>query len=292
MSKEEIFETTIMNNIKRKSIFVDNVDLLDRMPLFSWIDINATELCNRTCVFCPRVDPKEYPNQNLQMSIALAKKIADELNEINYKGGVVFSGYSEPLLNPDIQSIIRQFGKKIHTEVVTNGDPLNEKMISGLYDSGLDVLIVSLYDGPHQIEQFKDLFSAVGIGEEKYMLRDRWYDVEEDYGVKLTNRSGTVKAGNQQTVDPMKHCYYTHYSMMVDWNGDVMLCVQDWNKKVKFGNLNSSSLLEVWKSHNIEKYRRMLSRGFRRLDPCEKCNVNGTLHGYNHAESWEKFRHR
>ena len=292
MSKEEIFETTIMKNIKRKSIFVDNVELLDRMPLFSWIDINATELCNRTCVFCPRVDPKEYPNQNLQMSITLAKKIADELNEINYKGGVVFSGYSEPLLNPDIQSIIRQFGKKIHTEVVTNGDPLNEKMISGLYDSGLDVLIVSLYDGPHQIEQFKDLFSAIGIGEEKYMLRDRWYDVEEDYGVKLTNRSGTIKAGNQQTVDPMKHCYYTHYSMMVDWNGDVMLCVQDWNKKVKFGNLNSNSLLEVWQSHNIEKYRRMLGKGFRKLEPCERCNVNGTLHGYNHIELWEKYRHR
>ena len=292
MSKEEIFEETIMKNIKRKSIFVDNVELLDRMPLFSWIDINATELCNRTCVFCPRVDPKEYPNQNLQMSITLAKKIADELNEINYKGGVVFSGYSEPLLNPDIQSIIRQFGKKIHTEVVTNGDPLNEKMVSGLYDSGLDMMIVSLYDGPHQIEQFKDLFSAVGIGEEKYMLRDRWYDVEEDYGVKLTNRSGTVKAGNQQTVDPMKHCYYTHYSMMVDWNGDVMLCVQDWNKKVKFGNLNSNSLLEVWQSHNIGKYRRMLGKGFRKLEPCERCNVNGTLHGYNHIELWEKYRHR
>ena len=292
MSKEEIFETTIMNNINRKSVFVDNVELLDRTPLFLWIDINVTELCNRTCVFCPRVDPKEYPNQNLQMSITLAKKIADELNEINYKGGVVFSGYSEPLLNPDIQSIIRQFGKKIHTEVVTNGDPLNEKMVSGLYDSGLDMMIVSLYDGPHQIEQFKDLFSAVGIGEEKYMLRDRWYDVEEDYGVKLTNRSGTVKAGNQQTVDPMKPCYYTHYSMMVDWNGDVMLCVQDWNKKVKFGNLNSNSLLEVWQSHNIEKYRRMLGKGFRKLEPCERCNVNGTLHGYNHIELWEKYRHR
>jgi len=53
MKKEEIFETTIMKNINRKSIFVDNVDLLDRMPLFSWIDINVTELCNRTCVFLP-----------------------------------------------------------------------------------------------------------------------------------------------------------------------------------------------------------------------------------------------
>jgi sulfatase maturation enzyme AslB (radical SAM superfamily) len=154
------------------------------------------------------------------------------------------------VFDPDLESIVKQFGEKIHTEIVTNGDPLNEKMISELYDAGLDMLIVSLYDGPHQIDEFKDLFSAVGIGEEKYVLRDRWYDIEEDYGVKLTNRSGTVKVGNQQEVDPTKPCYYTHYSMMVDWNGDVNLCVQDWNKKVKFGNLYSKSLLEVWKSHN------------------------------------------
>ena len=27
-------------------------------------------------------------------------------------------------------------------------------------------------------------------------------------------------------------CYYTHYSMMIDWNGDVYLCTQDWQRKV------------------------------------------------------------
>ena len=37
------------------------------------IEINLTELCNRKCVFCPRVDPKVFPNRNLHMSLDLSK---------------------------------------------------------------------------------------------------------------------------------------------------------------------------------------------------------------------------
>ena len=37
------------------------------------VEINTTELCNRKCVFCPRVDEQVYPNQNLNMSREIAK---------------------------------------------------------------------------------------------------------------------------------------------------------------------------------------------------------------------------
>ena len=40
---------------------------------------------------------------------------------------------------------------------------------------------------------------------------------------------------------------------MIDWNGDVMLCVQDWNKKVKFGNLFSNTLLDSWNSKALTR---------------------------------------
>ena len=74
-TKEEIFEQTIMVNIKRKSEFVDQVQMAKGIPLFSWIDLNPTELCNRTCSFCPRADSSLYPNQNLNISLDLCKKI-------------------------------------------------------------------------------------------------------------------------------------------------------------------------------------------------------------------------
>ena len=32
------------------------------------------------------------------------------------------------------------------------------------------------------------------------ILRDRWYD-EKDYGLKLTNRTGTINIGDQEKIE-------------------------------------------------------------------------------------------
>ena len=37
------------------------------------VELNTTELCNRKCVFCPRVDPGVYPNRSLHLSVQLGK---------------------------------------------------------------------------------------------------------------------------------------------------------------------------------------------------------------------------
>ncbi|MBT6672347.1 MAG: radical SAM protein [Lentimicrobiaceae bacterium] len=286
--KEDVFEQTIMSNIKRKSEFVDQVQMVDGIPLFSWIDLNPTELCNRTCEFCPRVDKDLYPNQNLNISLDLCKKINDELKSLNYKGGLVLSGYSEPMLHPELIQVVKILGDSIHLELVTNGDKLTSKIAKELFENGLDIMVVSMYDGPHQIDEFTKIFKDANITENSYILRDRWYSVDEDYGVKLTNRAGVATEGNQDIVNMSRPCYYPFYSVMLDWNGDVMLCVQDWNKKIKMGNITFSSLLDIWQSSGYKKYRNVLKKGKRVLSPCSGCNTNGTLHGKEHLACWDK----
>jgi len=285
--KDEVFDQTIMSNVKRKSVFVDSVQMVDDVPLFSWIDLNPTELCNRKCEFCPRVDSSVYPNQNLNISLELCKKINDELKSLEYKGGLVLSGYSEPMLHPELVDLVKVLGDSVHLEMVTNGDKLNVDLIKQLFDNGLDVIVISMYDGPHQVEQFGEMFENAEIPKSSYVLRDRWYSVDEDYGVKLTNRGGVATEGNQSLVDMFRPCYYPFYSVMLDWNGDVMLCVQDWNKKVKMGNVAYDSLLDIWMSNGFRKYRKILKKGKRIMPPCVECNTNGTLHGMNHIERWE-----
>lgn len=289
-TKEEIYRETILKNIERKSHYADHVQIIEGTPLFSWLDINPTELCNRKCEFCPRVDPALYPNQNLNISVELCRKIAAELRTYNYTGSVVFSGYGEPLLHPKIVDIAACFGKDIHTEIVTNGDRLTKELIKDLVGVGVDKFVISLYDGPQQIEHFKNMYKEAGVSENYYFLRDRWYSCDEDYGVKLTNRAGVVLKGNQAAVDINRPCYYPHYSMMIDWNGDVLLCVQDWNKKVTMGNVHAQSLFETWTSVNFQRYRESLGTGNRRLLSCEKCNANGMLHGYKHFLKWKDSR--
>jgi radical SAM protein with 4Fe4S-binding SPASM domain len=287
VSQLDITEKT-KTNIIRKSDFVDHVQHFgDGVPMFSWIDISLTELCNRVCSFCPRADSNVYPNQNLHMSRALLKKIAQELKDLKYEGGVVFCGYGEPLLHPHIMEIVRIFGKEIRTEIVTNGDRLTPKKIKQLFDAGLSYLCVSLYDGPQQVEHFTQMFLDAGISTDRYILRDRWHTEEDSFGLKLTNRGGVISFGPTVDVSRPRPCYYLAYSMALDWNGDALLCVQDWQKKIKFGSVHGQSLESIWRSTRFTSARQKLMMGRREASPCRECNADGTLHGFNHVNEWQ-----
>jgi len=276
-------------NLRRKSAYVDRVQIHEGKPLPSWIDLSLTELCNRSagsakaCTFCPRIDPTFYPNQKLHMSIELVDRIADQLRALNYQGVVVLCGYGEPMLHPELARIVAGlYGLRV--ELVTNGDRLTTASIVDLKRAGLAYFVVSMYDGPDQIERFTARFAEAGVTD--YILRDRWHTSADDFGLKLTNRGGVVTVGDQAPVDASQPCHYTTYQMQVDWNGDVLLCPQDWHKKLKFGNLAAQPLLEVWNSPALHKRRIKLIDGRRTDTPCSECNTDGTLHGFNHVSSW------
>ncbi len=284
------YKNTLQESIKRIDDLVSDIQYAhDGYPLFNWLEISPIDTCNRSCVFCPRVDPAIAPNQNLVMPQSLYGKLAEELRAIDYQGTVMIAGYGEPMASKLVYDLTARFSAVCNTEITTNGDFLKPKNIRKLLDAGIGKIIVSLYDGPGQIDQFTKLFRQTNVPEDRYILRDRWYDAEDDFGVKLTNRAGTILVGNQQPVDASGKCFYTHYSMMVDWNGDVFLCTQDWNRRIKSGNVALSSLGEVWASQILKKYRTRLAKGRRNLPPCNKCNADGTLHGKDHAEAWEKY---
>jgi len=279
-------------NIDRKRPTINEVVELNGTPLFSFIELNINELCNRVCQFCPRSDPKVYPNQNLHMSLETAGKIADQLRQIGFNGIVNISGTGEPLLTKHVVDIVSIFGEKnIHVEIVTNGDTLKKNngknLIEQLYSAGLQQFVVSLYDGPEQVEYFNSLFRDCGIDTSQYTLRDRWYDESEEYGLLYTNRAGYIKNSLKKNKDSA--CYYTHYSMYVDWNGDVLLCCQDmYNRTTKFGNVNEKSLMEIWRDPRLMEYRKRLGSGDRSLSPCNNCNANGRIFGENHAKVWSQ----
>lgn len=298
-------------NLARKAFVVDRVQYLDRgdhgrVPLFSWLELSVTDLCNRACVFCPRVDPAAYPNQKLQMPVALAWKIGAELRALRYLGAVVLCGFGEPLLHPELPEIVRALttdalaplpppsavppprcaGRDIRVEIVTNGDRLTAPLVRELVDAGVAYFVVSAYDGPEQLAAFDAIFAEAGCRD--YIVRDRWHGADQDFGLKLTNRGGTINVGNQEPTRPHAACYYLSYSMIADWNGDVTLCVQDWGKRLRFGNLHDQSLVEIWTSPALHRRRMKLIRGERSDSPCANCNAHGTLHGNNHAAAWAR----
>ena len=249
------------------------------------VEINTTELCNRTCVFCPRHDPRVFPNRQLHLTVKGASTIAEELADNQYQGKISFSGFGENLLNPNFVDIVKEFRFSLPQatlECNTNGDKLDTIYVTKLFRAGLDLLYINLYDGVEQIEHFDQIMQTAMIPQKKYKYRMHWGDFEK-HGLILNNRSGVIDwVGIEESdVESLqgKPCHYPFYKMFVDWNGDVLFCSNDWGREHVVGNLLQQTLHEVWFSKPMNKIRQRLMRGDRSKSPCNKCSVDGSLFG-------------
>lgn len=223
-------------------------------------------------MFCPRVDPKVYPNRNLHMSEDVLLTVAENLAAEGSRARISFSGFGEPLLHPHFPRIISLARARLTNtiECNTNGDKLTSGKIEDLFDAGLTFLYVNMYDGPHQEEPFHAMFKQAGMT--TYKLRPHW---GESHGLTLNNRSGTLQGQEAAT----GRCHYPFYKMLVDWNGDVLFCSNDWARKIVVGNVLSQSLRAIWLSDKMKEIRLGLACGDRNRDPCNQCSVVGTLSG-------------
>lgn len=281
---------TIKVNIKRRTVIVNDVlSFYDGKPIPSWIELSIIDVCNRSCSFCPKSDSKVAPNTYQRMQMILIDKLTQELKEIKYKGSVVLCGYGEPMLHKEVNLISKRLSGASFVEVVTNGDTLTPKKIKELYNNNVNKLLISLYDGKFQISKFKKMIKESAVPSDFVILRDRWYDTDKDYGLKLTNRTGTVQVGDQEKVGTYTNCYYPSYQMLIDWNGDVFLCPQDWQRRIAMGNIMQEHIFDIWNNGIMNKYRKNLLLGKRCQSPCNLCNANGTILGKKHAAAWKKI---
>ena len=264
------------------------------------IEINLTELCNRKCVFCPRVDPKIFPNRNLHMSLELSKKIASNLKKINYKGRLSFSGFGEPFLAKNFfehLKIYRSFLEKNNLETNTNGDKLTPELIQKAFKSGLTNLYINAYDGEHQIPKYEKLIEVSKIDKKNFFIRPHWEGYHKDWGLFLNNRSGMITNEANEYLKPVeakieRKCFYPFYKMFIDFDGRVLFCSNDWGRINIVGDLNNDTIEEIWLGDKLNFFRKKLSLMDRSNKPCNTCSINGTLHGeksYKVLKNYFKF---
>ncbi|PIT01095.1 hypothetical protein TSA1_10260 [Bradyrhizobium nitroreducens] len=227
------------------------------------------------------------------MSLATAERIAEGLAEINfgYRGQISVSGFGEPLLNDDIVEIIAKLRRHlpgVYIELICNGDFLSVELIRSLLNRGVNTILVNLYDGAHQIADFEERFR--GIPPARYILRHHYLGAEDSYGLTLNNRTGLVGIRGPLAKPAERACYVPFYKMMIDWNGNHLLCFNDWGRRASVaGNVNEQSIRELWLSPSMEAYRRELLEERRSLTPCNTCDVIGTLHGKASYDAFKEY---
>ena len=278
---------TILKNIKRKKPILDrDPQFYSGYPLPSWIELSLIDTCNRICSFCPKSDEKIAPNTHQKMERVLIEKLCSDLKKINFNGAFCLCGYGEPLLHKDHIFIINELAKIGQVEIITNGDTLNDEKLREIYSSNASRLLISLYDGSDQLKKFQKMIERNKIPEDFVILRDRWYSDKKDFGVKLTNRVGTISVGKQDKIQINRKCYYTSYQLLIDWNGDVFLCPQDWQRRVTMGNIMQKGFFDIWNGKILNKFRTLHLKGDRSQSPCNSCNANGMVYGEKHSKAW------
>jgi len=260
------------------------------LPLPTEIEISESGTCNRSCSFCPRsaanfIDKKEFITNKLH------EKLCVELKDLNYKGTIRYSGFVEPMLDKNIFNLInmvRNYLPESNIEMVTNGDPLNLKRLKKLFESGLNKILISAYDGKVESEKLEDLCVQANLNEKQYIVRHRYYSEDEDFGITLSNRSGLM-ADAEFKIDALKEplkkpCYIPSYTFFLDYQGDVLMCPHDWGKKVILGDLNKEKLKDIWFSKRFMGIRKMLNKSNRNFTPCNVCDVEGTFMGEKNSK--------
>jgi len=307
MKKENVF---IDPNVARKNKLSNVLETkqigANEPPLFSWIEFNLSGSCNRRCDFCPWSNPEWRSshfqnvtdnNGSLHLPTEVYEGVMKDLNKVGFKGGIIYSGFSESFLYKHLEEVIKISKEQCpesRIEMITDGDFLTIDKLNTVFEAGLTRLDVSVYDGPDKVKPFEDLRVEAGLNKEQFHIRERWYAPEENFGISgLNNRAGAsiMAEINVNKLDaPLKRkCFYPFYQIMVDFDGAVLLCNNDWDKRLILGNVKETSILDIWNSEKYKEVRENLANANRNHSPCNRCDANGTMMGGEYVDKWMNY---
>ena len=95
---------------------------------------------------------------------------------------------------------------------------------------------------------------------EDYLPKNNSYSRYE-----LNNRELKVK-GKQKN-----HCFALWKSSIVTWDGLVVPCCFDKNAVYKFGKLNGTPFIDVWKNKEYNSFRRKILKNRKEISICKNC---------------------
>ena len=211
-----------MNNISQYTKFKTSLIGFQKENFgLSQIEIVFSDLCNRTCGFCPR--SVDYPNSNDNMSVDDAELIKERLIEFDYKGAMAISGKGEPLLNKNAVDCISKL-KQWKPFLITNGDPLlkDDTLVERMFDAGLDYLIISEYDLEEKINMWYEKYNDYRI-----FVRNLIGDFNHEEA-NISNRGGALYNIDMSL---SKICYLPFYKCVIDFDAKVQFCNNDWTYK-------------------------------------------------------------
>ncbi|HEU4935280.1 MAG TPA: radical SAM/SPASM domain-containing protein [Vicinamibacterales bacterium] len=280
----------------RRLLLATGRDRAPRLPEI--VQIEATNICNAKCVFCPR---DEMHRRQGIMSLDLFKKVVDECAELGITH-VRMHNYGEAFVDRKLVEKVRYAKQKGIGEVgiISNGSLITEPVARGMIEAGLDAINISVdasgkevfeatriglkYDKViANIERLLRLRGESGKRRPKLILSfvrqnnsadeqafiEHWRSIADKIHVTdLHNWAGTLNSES----DVNYPCYRPWLTFTVLWDGRVSLCCADFDGRTILGNLNTHTISEIW---NADAYRNVRREHLESGGPdiCRACDL-------------------
>jgi len=257
------------------------------------MQIELSEGCNLRCSFCGLNAIRGKQNNYKFLTVGLAKTIANRIKESGWNPRLEFAMHGEPSANPNMLRILKVFRKRLpKTSMMMTSNGLAFAKDVGLIDKALqhlNVLALDNYQGiklvPKILKAYRGEHTPIyypenseGNPHKRRKLKERLLVVVADIAEAskgthstLNNHAGSGGPPNDNATGCK--CAKPFREMSIRWDGNVAICCNDWQGVYGCGNVQRSSLGEIWDGVAFRVARRKLYHGQRDFGPCKGCDA-------------------
>ncbi len=272
---EEIYNSRSYNRKKdfeAISEYVDELEQMEKIPLFGHVEIETINRCNGTCSFCP-VNRNDDPRKLHKMSDELFEKIILELEDLDYKGRIAPFSNNEPFLDSKIierTKYMRRHLPKARIHLFTNGTMLTLEKYLEIIDS-LDELIIDNYN--QELEIIQPVTEIMEYCLSHPALIDKTDIVLRKTEEILSTRGGDAPNRKEKQMYSKVRCALPYRQLIIRPTGEVSLCCNDPLGKCTLGNVQEEKIIDIWYGEKFRKVREALLEGRENLSHCRYCDT-------------------
>jgi radical SAM protein with 4Fe4S-binding SPASM domain len=275
--------------------------------------IGTNGVCNACCTLCPTNKSIRAHLPTGVMTMELFQKIVDDIAVHNIEvdnGKIRFGLFGEPLMDRYIVERVRYARERLpHLKVIlnTNAAAFNERRHSALvklvhrFSVHVEAISPRIYAElmkPLRAEVvFPKIEHLISIAPGKVVISvplstrniDQ-YDELHEYWMKRGVRSVNALGVWNRTTDSLD--YYNHainptpnacserigLDLVIDWDGTVLACCQDFMKREPLGNVNEAGVLEIIRNDFRKRFIETIRQGcWNSLESCRNCKSGGSV---------------
>jgi len=151
-----------------------------------------------------------------------------------------------------------------------------EAIINSGYKKGLYVEFTKQKENASELNDFIKYWKKKGLPILLFIINNRggWVDNFDKYCVNIGKPTLISRLKKGFAWNVIKCCPLALSTFNIRSNGDVIICCNDYSEQMILGNINSSTIKEIWNSETYNKIRKQLYyKNYEKIPTCRSCSI-------------------